>query len=75
MNLVAQGGLADAVMGDTPRKDGYGIPGVDGVIRSPESLKYIKPATVLIANPVYASEIGRSLSGLNVSADVQPLWH
>ena len=75
MNLVAQDGLVDAVVDVNPRKDGYGIPGVDGVIRSPESLKSIKPATVLIANPVYASEIGRSLSGLNVSADVQPLWH
>lgn len=74
MNLVAGGGMIDAVVDVNPRKEGFGIPGVDSVIHSPEALRSVKPSTVLIANPIYKSEIERQLGDLDLSVDVQPLW-
>ena len=74
MNLIAAGGMIDAVVDVNPRKEGFGIPGVDAVIRSPEALRSVKPSTVLIANPVYKSEIERLLGALDLSVDVRPLW-
>lgn len=74
LNLVAPGGEASAVVDVNPRKHGFGIPGVPGVITGPESLIDIAPKTVLIANPVYADEIKATLNELSVDADVLPLW-
>lgn len=74
MNLVAGGGMIDAVVDVNPRKEGFGIPGVDSVIHLPQVLRSVKPSTVLIANPIYKSEIERQLGDLNLSVDVQPLW-
>ncbi len=74
MNLVASEGEVAAVVDVNPRKAGFGIPGVPGVISGPESLTDIAPATVLIANPIYAAEIRATLADLGVDADVFALW-
>ena len=84
LNLVAgnveadqSGGrpLIDAVVDVNPRKAGFGVPGVAKLaIGGPEVLQSVQPATVLIANPVYADEIRASLAELGVTADVRPLW-
>lgn len=74
LNLVAPGGEIDAVVDVNPRKAGFGVPGAPNVITGPESLRDIAPATVLIANPIYADEIRGTLAELGVSADVLPLW-
>ncbi len=74
LNLVAPGGEIDAVVDVNPRKAGFGVPGVGVAISGPESLRQIQPATVLIANPIYADEIRGTLGELGVSAEVLPLW-
>ncbi|MEM9565492.1 MAG: methyltransferase domain-containing protein [Actinomycetota bacterium] len=74
LNLVAPGGEIDAVVDVNPRKAGFGVPGVGVAISGPESLREIQPATVLIANPIYADEIRGTLAELGVSAEVLPLW-
>ncbi len=74
LNLVAPGGEVSAVVDVNPRKAGFGVPGVPGVISGPDSLVAIAPKTVLIANPVYADEIRASLGELGIEADVFPLW-
>lgn len=74
LNLVAPNGDVSAVVDVNPRKAGFGVPGVPGVISGPDSLVDIAPKTVLIANPVYADEIRGTLGELGVEADVFPLW-
>lgn len=74
LNIVAPEGELDAIVDVNPRKDGRGVPGVPGVIRLPESLREVGPATVLISNPVYADEIRESLADLGIDANVQLLW-
>jgi hypothetical protein len=74
LNVVAPEGQIGAIIDVNPRKDGYGIPGVPGIIRRPESLRTVRPATVLIANPVYTDEIKADLGELGVEAEVLPLW-
>ncbi|MEL6893283.1 MAG: hypothetical protein AAFP84_16950, partial [Actinomycetota bacterium] len=80
LNLVTDGarGSGEAsvagVIDINPRKDGWGVPGTSLTITTPESLVDIRPATVLIANPVYAGEIERQLADLGVDATVKALW-
>ncbi len=74
LNLVASGGEISAVVDVNPRKEGFGVPGVPGVISGPDSLKALGPKTVLIANPIYADEIRGTLTEIGVEADVLPLW-
>ena len=74
LNLVARDGGVDAVIDVNPRKAGFGVPGVGVAIGGPESLVEIRPATVLVANPVYIDEIRQSLAELGLEPDVFPLW-
>ncbi len=74
LNLVASEGQIGAIIDVNPRKSGFGVPGVPGVVQAPEVLAVVQPATVLIANPIYASEIEATLRGLGVEAQLQALW-
>jgi hypothetical protein len=46
----------------------------DLAIAGPDRLDAVRPATVLIANPIYADEIRSDLADRGVTADVLPLW-
>ena len=74
LNLVADNQQISAVVDVNPRKIGFGVPGTDYVITTPESLVSLNPKTVLIANPVYKNEIEAILKSHNIEGNVTPLW-
>ncbi len=74
LNLVADNQQISAVVDVNPRKTGFGVPGTDYVITTPESLVTLNPKTVLIANPVYKREIESILKSHNIEGNVSPLW-
>lgn len=74
LNLVADVADVSAVVDLNPRKDGWGVPGTTATIALPERLTEVRPAMVLVANPVYVPEIANSLRSLGLDADVRPLW-
>jgi len=75
LNLVAENDQIAAVIDVNPRKLGFGVPGTDYQISDANSLVAIKPATVLISNPIYKSEIAKQLSSIGVETDIVPLWN
>ncbi len=74
MNLVSADGLIDTVVDVNPRKNGFGVPGVDATIGMPEIVLDVKPETVLVSNPVYVTEIKTSLAELGLHPKVEALW-
>ena len=74
LNLVADNQQISAVVDVNPRKTGFGVPGSNYIITDPASLSKIGPKTILIANPVYKSEIESILKSNNVDATVTALW-
>lgn len=74
LNLVAPDGGIAAVVDVNPRKAGFGVPGVPAAIVGPDELVDLAPSTVLVANPIYIPEIGRTLRQLGVDAELLPLW-
>ena len=74
LNLIATNQQVSAVVDVNPRKTGFGVPGTDYVITTPESLVTLKPKTVLIANPVYKAEIESILTSNGITCNVTPLW-
>lgn len=74
MNLVSADGLIDTVVDLNPRKNGCGVPGVDASIGLPEIVIDVKPETVVVSNPVYATEIKASLAELGMHPNVEVLW-
>lgn len=74
LNLIATNQQISAVVDVNPRKTGFGVPGTNYVISTPESLIPLKPKTVLIANPVYKTEIEAMLKSHGVACNVTPLW-
>ena len=74
LNLIADAQQISAVVDVNPRKTNYGVPGTDYVITTPGSLVSLKPKTVLIANPVYKTEIEEILKTHDVVSNVTPLW-
>ena len=74
LNLVADSEQIAAVVDVNPRKTGYGVPGTNYVISEPASLSQVDPKTILIANPIYKSEIESILKSHNIDATVSALW-
>ncbi len=74
LNLTNDLEAIAAVVDINPRKAGWGVPGTSLEIVEPEALAAIGPRTVLVANPVYLSEISAQLQALGVDANVVPLW-
>ena len=74
LNLIATNQQVSTVVDVNPRKTGFGVPGTDYVITTPESLVTLKPKTVLIANPVYKAEIESILTSNGITCNVTPLW-
>jgi len=75
LNLVEGADRIAAVVDINPRKRGFGVPGTDLAVVTPEDLGAIRPATVFIANPIYRDEITRQLHDVGLRAEVVPLWH
>lgn len=75
LNLVADVANIDAVVDLNPRKAGWGVPGTTATISRPDRLTDVRPATVLVSNPIYLSEIGDALRSIGVDAETRPLWH
>src|SRR5262249_43530607 len=59
-----------AVVDVNPRKDGRFLPMTAHRVESPQTLRAVNPGTVIITNPAYRDEIGKSLADLGVDADV-----
>jgi len=59
-----------AVVDVNPRKWGRYLPMTAHRVDSPDVLREIKPATVIITNPAYRDEIAKSLSEYGVIADI-----
>lgn len=59
-----------AVVDVNPRKDGRYLPMTAHRVESPQTLRAINPRAVIITNPAYRDEIGKSLADLGVDADV-----
>ena len=74
LNLVADSQQISAVVDVNPRKNGFGVPGTSFTISDPASLSEINPKTILIANPIYKSEIELILKSNNIDATVFALW-
>lgn len=74
LNLVEGAGRISAVVDLNPRKHGFGVPGTALCIGGPELLGELRPATVLIANPIYRDEIADQLVELGVRATLRCLW-
>src|SRR5262249_26060443 len=59
-----------AVVDVNPRKWGRFLPVTAHRVDSPETLRDLKPAAVIITNPSYTAEIGASLAELGVQAQI-----
>jgi hypothetical protein len=62
------------LLGITPRKTGWGVPGTGHRIDEPLVLSGSGPATVLLANPAYRGEVSARLEDLGVISDLVALW-
>ena len=59
-----------AVVDVNPRKWGRFLPVTGHRVEDPEILRLVQPTAVIITNPAYRAEIGKSLAGLGVSAEI-----
>lgn len=72
-NLLGVTDAVDRVVDVNPRKQGTFLAGTGQTVVAPESLVTAPPDTVLVMNPYYATEIGRTLADLGVDAHLQTL--
>ncbi len=70
LTFADPGRQLDAVVDVNPRKWGRYLPMTAHRVESPDVLRDIKPATVIITNPAYRDEIAKSLSDYGVIADI-----
>lgn len=59
-----------AVVDVNPRKWGRHLPGGGHRVDPPQVLAQVQPGTVIITNPAYREEIGKSLADLGVTAEL-----
>jgi SAM-dependent methyltransferase len=59
-----------AVVDVNPRKWGRFLPVTGHRVQAPAVLTALRPRTVIITNPAYRDEIGKSLAGLGVAAEI-----
>ncbi|MEZ5276860.1 MAG: methyltransferase domain-containing protein [Opitutaceae bacterium] len=70
LNLLKNGNQVDYVVDINPYKQGRHIPGTGQKIVAPEELKGIAPDIVILMNPIYRGEVGGTMNGLGVSAEI-----
>lgn len=73
LNLVEAGGDVAYVVDVNPNKSGLHVPGTGHQVVGPDALRGQELATVLVMNPLYVEEIGRTLAELGSSAQVVPV--
>jgi hypothetical protein len=71
LNLADPSGAVTAVVDINPRKAGKFVPRTGQPVVSPDALVDARPATVLVMNPLYRTEIARQLSALGIDAGVE----
>lgn len=70
LGAVDTDSLVDCVVDINPYRQGHFMPGSAQPIVAPESLMRNSPATVIIMNAIYETEIRSSLQSMDVAADV-----
>lgn len=74
LNVVDDESLVDGVVDINPRKAGWAVPGTGHRIGGPSDCGGIRPATVIVANPMYADEVAAALRDRGLSPRIVPLW-
>jgi SAM-dependent methyltransferase len=74
LNLVAGACQVRRVVDVNPNKHGRFIPGTGHIVVAPDALVAQPPATVVVMNPLYTSEIEATLAGLGLHPRVEPAW-
>lgn len=69
-SLVGEGAPIDYVVDVNPGKQGTFLNGSGWPVRAPDALRLCPPQLVIIANPIYESEIRAALVDLGVRSDV-----
>ena len=70
LNTTVAGEIVDVVVDINPRKHGSYIPGTGQQIVGPESLRDLRPATVVVMNQNYEPEIRAELDALGLHPEV-----
>jgi SAM-dependent methyltransferase len=70
VNALQAGDAIDCLIDLNPHKHGRFVPGTGLEVRAPESLATRPPDAVIVMNPLYADEIGASLRGMGIEAEL-----
>jgi hypothetical protein len=70
VNALQPGDAIDCLIDLNPHKHGRFVPGTGHQVRAPDSLAARPPDAVIVMNPLYADEIGASLQGMGIEADL-----
>ena len=70
LNILNAGRRVDYVVDLNPYKQGRFVPGTGHEVVSPDRLNLRRPEAVIVMNPNYAEEIGRTLTAMNIPAEL-----
>ncbi len=69
LNFTGASGYVEAAVDLNPRKHGRYLPGTGHAVVAPDELRHLRPATVLVMNPLYEREIRTSLRELGLGSE------
>jgi C-methyltransferase C-terminal domain len=70
LNTTAAGEIVDVVVDINPRKHGGYIPGTGQQVVGPGALRDVRPATVVLMNHNYETEVRAELDALDLHPEV-----
>ena len=70
LNTIHGAGLIEHVVDINPREQGNFVGGTGQEIVPPERLTGLRPPVVIIMNPIYRDEIGATVAGLGLKAEL-----
>jgi SAM-dependent methyltransferase len=70
LNMLKLGEKIEYIVDINPRKHGRHIAGAGQKIISPEFLSSYKPDYIILPNPIYRDEVGKTIKALGVSAEI-----
>lgn len=70
LNSLHDPSIVNGAIDINPRRTGTFIQGTDCETRMPETLQFQGPKTIIVMNPIYASEIKATLNDLSVPAEL-----
>lgn len=73
-NLVEESKALPGVVDINPEKQGHFLTGTGHLIVGPERLRSIRPDRIVLMNPIYREEVGRTLDRIGVSAELTAAW-